>query len=151
MEKVLKIFAIIGIIALLAVIVYDIYNDFVVPNLYDKNTEATISYGENIYDMCDNAVIKYITSVRENKKSLKYFIPSIKRTSSKTKKFIENINQSEILKLGDVYIVNDNVYIAEYTVFNDTKQKYKVVIKFNHKKNNYQILYDQLYEEGKGV
>ena len=123
MEKMLKIGVVIAFIAILCVVVDNIYNDFILPNLYDKNTEAMLTYGENIYEKCDNAVIKYITSVRENEKNIKYFIPSINRSSSKTKAFMTNLNETKGLKLGKVYIINEDTYMAEYTVCPNT-QKY---------------------------
>lgn len=149
MEKMLKIGVIIAFIAILSVIVDNIYNDFVLPNIYNKNTKAVLTYGENIYEKCDNAVIKYITSVRENERNIRYFIPSIKRNSAKTKAFMTNLNENKVLKLGKVYIINEDTYMAEYTVFTNTNKNYKVVIKFNENRNNYKILYDELYEEGK--
>lgn len=149
MEKWLKRIVIICMIGVIVIALLDIYNDFLLPKLYDGSTECIAVNDEKEYELCNNAVFKYITSVSEDIKNIKYFIPSINRNKESNQRYENNLKDLYEIKTYNLYKIKNNVYKIEYTIFQNREKKYNMIINFNPKRNYYSVLYDELYLNGR--
>ncbi len=149
MEKWLKRLTIICLIILTCMALYSIYKDFVLPRLYNKNTSAAVLDDYEVYDYCNNAVIKYFDSIRDNINNISHFIPYGKKNSSKIKRYGDILKGYSQIRTYKAYKINNSTYKIEYSIFDDSQEKYIMVLKFYKKRNYYKVLYDQLYEEGR--
>ena len=84
MKKVGNILVILSILFLIYVAAMDIYDTFFFPKKYGISSEAEKVIGEVDYEKCDNAIIKYITSCKNNVENVKSFIPSMRIEKDKT-------------------------------------------------------------------